>query len=149
MWKAAVVLVLAAVMVFGVFLIWGTPSFNREGPRPAAPPPTMQFAEAVVPVPQFQPPTETTDVEESPGPIVERGDFTVAGPYTHQNLAVFLIRGAERLTGKEFLTLEEALQAGQAVIHETRSDNLAIENRSATQELFLQAGDVFKGGTPD
>ncbi|MHC4781340.1 MAG: ARPP-1 family domain-containing protein, partial [Planctomycetota bacterium] len=48
------------------------------------------------------------------------------------------------------LTLEEALEGEVAVVHETGDVNrLALENRSETESLFVQAGDIVKGGKQD
>ena len=47
-----------------------------------------------------------------------------------------------------YLTLEEALRTGQAVIHENNSQKLWIENRSDT-DLFVQSSDLIKGGQQD
>ncbi len=47
-----------------------------------------------------------------------------------------------------YLTLEEALQSGRAIIHENNSQRLWIENRSDT-DLFLQSADLIKGGQQD
>ena len=73
----------------------------------------------------------------------------VTGPYTYQNLAVFLIHGPDRMPGKNFLTLSEALKRKQVVVYETQSVNtLAIEN-IGDQEVFVQSGDIVKGGQQD
>ncbi len=47
-----------------------------------------------------------------------------------------------------YLTLEQALATGRAVIHENNSQQLWIENRSDT-DLFLQSSDLIKGGQQD
>src|SRR5262249_14822012 len=74
----------------------------------------------------------------------------LSGPYAHGNLTVFLIHGPDRVKGKNFLTLDEALGQKKAVVHETKSVNeLAIDNLSADQEVFIQAGDIVKGGQQD
>jgi hypothetical protein len=77
-------------------------------------------------------------------------DHKVSGPYTHKNLTVFLIHGDDRLAGKTPLTLEEALKSKLAIVHETRDVNeLEIENISKTDEIYVQAGDIVKGGKQD
>ena len=81
---------------------------------------------------------------------IQAGDYRLSGPYTHENLTVFLIHGADKLKGKVPLTLEEALAHGQVVVHETSEVNeLAIENVSPNEEVFVQAGDIVKGGKQD
>ena len=43
------------------------------------------------------------------------GDYKISGPYTHNNLAVFLIHGKDKLAGKTFLTLQEALKQRKVI----------------------------------
>ena len=64
----------------------------------------------------------------------------ISGPHTHENLSVFFIHGPELLTGCKFLTLQEALEQKKACVYETGNVNeLAIENLSENEELFVQA----------
>ncbi|HEY9405668.1 MAG TPA: DUF6569 family protein [Pyrinomonadaceae bacterium] len=78
------------------------------------------------------------------------GDYRISGPYTHNNLAVFLIHGKDRLGGKTFLTLQEALKQRKVVVYETNNVNeLAIENLSRYEEVYVQSGDIVKGGQQD
>jgi hypothetical protein len=75
--------------------------------------------------------------------------YRFSGPYTHDNLSIFLIHGDDAIKGKSFLTLDEALQQKKVVVHETKNVNqLAIENVSG-DEVFVQAGDIVKGGQQD
>ncbi|MFL6229037.1 MAG: ARPP-1 family domain-containing protein [Pyrinomonadaceae bacterium] len=77
-------------------------------------------------------------------------DYTVSGPYTHKNLSVFLVRAKDKTAdGGNFLTLQEALQQKKVVVYETRNVNeLAIENVSG-EDVFVQSGDIVKGGQQD
>jgi hypothetical protein len=76
--------------------------------------------------------------------------YRLSGPYTHDNLTVFLLHGDDQLKGKTFLTLDEALEQKKAVVHETQNvGQLSVENLSETEELFIQAGDIVKGGQQD
>lgn len=76
--------------------------------------------------------------------------YRFSGPFTHDNLTIFLIHGKDALAGKKLLTLDEALAQKKAIVHETKNVNqLSIENVSATEEVFLQAGDIVKGGQQD
>ena len=76
-------------------------------------------------------------------------DHVVSGPYAHENLVVFLIHGKDQITGKMPLTLQDALQQKKVRVHETRDVNhLAIENVSL-DEVYVQAGDIVKGGQQD
>src|SRR5215472_4615365 len=45
--------------------------------------------------------------------------YVLSGPFTHQNLTVFLIHGPDRLKSKKFLMLAEALEKKDFVIYET------------------------------
>src|SRR5438874_4780375 len=76
--------------------------------------------------------------------------YKLSGPYSHENLTVYLIHGENQLKGKNFLTLSEALQQKKVVVHETQAvRELAIENLSATEEVFVLAGDIVRGGKQD
>jgi hypothetical protein len=75
---------------------------------------------------------------------------TFSGPVTHRNLTIFLIHGKGTLPGKEFLTLQEALDQKKIVVHETQTVNqLSVENVALDVEVFIQAGDIVKGGKQD
>jgi hypothetical protein len=82
------------------------------------------------------------------GPVAAAADCTFSGPFTHDNLTLFLIHGRDTLPGAAPLTLQEALDRNLAVVHETGFMELAVENRSDTP-LFLQSGDIVKGGQQD
>lgn len=76
------------------------------------------------------------------------GEYRISGPYTHDNLTMFLIHGANR-TSRNFLTLEQALDQHKVVVFETRSVNeLAVENLS-DDDVFIASGDIVKGGAQD
>jgi len=73
----------------------------------------------------------------------------ISGPYTHDNLSIFLIHGHSQ-TKRQFLTLEEALEQHKIVVYETKNVNeLAIENVSPDQEVYIQSGEIVKGGQQD
>ena len=72
----------------------------------------------------------------------------VSGPVTHENLTVYFIHGASA-PGKAPLTLEEALVKRTVEVRETGNVNqLEIENRG-NEPVFIQAGDIVKGGQQD
>ena len=74
----------------------------------------------------------------------------VSAPVAHDNLTVFFIHGPDAITNAKIATLEEALKAGWAVVHETGDVNsLAVENLSSEYELFIQEGDMIRGGRQD
>src|SRR5262249_45026921 len=75
-------------------------------------------------------------------------DYRLSGPHTSGNLTLFLVHGADALRGRSPLTLQEALERGQATVHETGMAQLSVQNRSGS-DLFIQSGDIVKGGTQD
>ncbi len=81
---------------------------------------------------------------------VKAGEHQLSGPYTHRNLTIFLVHGKDRIKGKKFITLQEALAKKKAVLHETGNvQKLAIENLSKDELIYLQSGDIVKGGKQD
>ncbi|HJP92952.1 MAG TPA: DUF6569 family protein [Pyrinomonadaceae bacterium] len=75
-------------------------------------------------------------------------NYRLSGPYTHKNLTVFLVHGKDRTT-KTFLTLEEALAQKKVRVYETKDVNeLAIRNLS-NQDIYVQSGDIVRGGEQD
>jgi hypothetical protein len=126
-----VVLVSAVVACLGIVL--GVLYFILHLPPPASP----SHGDP------FNPSTET-------GPVVAATDYRISGPHTHANLSVYLIHGRDTLAGKSYLTLGEALEQGKAVVHETGTvAELSIENLSPDQDLYVQSGDIVKGGQQD
>jgi len=72
----------------------------------------------------------------------------LTGPLSHENLAVYFVHGPSK-PGPVPLTLQEALANGAVRVSETGSVNtLAIEN-FGDQAVFVQSGDVVKGGRQD
>ena len=75
-------------------------------------------------------------------------NYRLSGPYTHKNLTVFLVHGKDQ-TNKTFLTLQEALAQKKVRVYETKDVNeLAIRNLS-NQDIYVQAGDIVRGGEQD
>jgi len=76
-------------------------------------------------------------------------EFRVSGPYTHDNLSLFLIHSLSGGKATHYLTLKDAMAQKKVVVHETKNVNeLAIENLS-DQDVFIQGGDIVKGGAQD
>jgi hypothetical protein len=76
-------------------------------------------------------------------------DYRLSGPYAHKNLTIFLVHGKELMPGKNFLTLQEALAQKKVIVYETKDVNeLAIRNLSS-QDVYVQSGDVVRGGDQD
>ena len=75
-------------------------------------------------------------------------DYRLSGPYTYKNLTVFLVHGKD-LTSTTFLTLQEALAQKKVRVYETKDVNeLAIQNIS-NQDVYVQSGDIVRGGEQD
>jgi hypothetical protein len=75
-------------------------------------------------------------------------DMRVSDPIVHDNLAIYLLRG--KATDRAVpVTLQEALAKGSVKVDETGSVNeLTVENLGG-EEVFVQAGDIVKGGRQD
>lgn len=81
-------------------------------------------------------------------PVLAATGPDVTGPIVHERLAVYFIHG-KSVEGPVPLTLAEALAKGAVTVHETGTVNeLAIENTS-DEEVFIQSGDIVKGGQQD
>jgi hypothetical protein len=95
---------------------------------------------------QNQPSNETN---AQTGKTIQAGDYRLSGPYTHKNLTIFLIHGKSIVLSKNFLTLQEALEQKKVIVYETKTvSELAIENVS-NEDVYVQAGDIVKGGQQD
>lgn len=75
-------------------------------------------------------------------------ELRVSGPVVHENLAIYFIHGPSK-AGAAPLTLAEALSQKLVQVRETSHVNsLEIENLG-DQPVFVQAGDIVKGGKQD
>jgi len=77
-------------------------------------------------------------------------DVRISGPFTHENLSVYMLHSAAgKRVGTNLLTLGEAMEQKKAAVYETGNvQELSIENLSG-QSVFVQAGDIVKGGQQD
>jgi hypothetical protein len=74
----------------------------------------------------------------------------VSGPFTHDNLALFLLHGPDQVQLKKYLMLAEAMERKLFLIHETQSVNqLQMENLSPDSDVIILSGDILKGGQQD
>jgi hypothetical protein len=81
---------------------------------------------------------------------LDEGVFEVSGPYTHENMTIFLLHSNEQ-DDRDFITLDEGLKSGVVKVSEQNQaqvQQLEIENDS-DQYLFLQEGDRVVGGQQD
>lgn len=75
-------------------------------------------------------------------------DVRISGPHIHENLTVYFIHGKSD-AGPVPLTLSEAIDKGRVRVIETESVNeLKIEN-TGDDAVFIQSGDIVKGGKQD
>lgn len=75
----------------------------------------------------------------------------VSSPIGHDNLTVYFVHGPDAVgDSHKVATLQEALDGGWAVVHDVEGVNtLVVENLSPDYELFIQEGDMVKGGRQD
>ncbi len=79
----------------------------------------------------------------------QKDGYRLEGPFTQGNLTVFLVHGKDKMKGQTFITLQEALVQRKVIVRETREVNsLTIENVSG-EEVYVQSGDIVKGGAQD
>ncbi len=77
-------------------------------------------------------------------------DYKVSKAFTHKNLSIFLIQGEDQYKKDNILTLNEALENKEFVVYETSDVNeLMVQNLSKTNDVFIQSGDIVKGGKQD
>ncbi|MEO7540106.1 MAG: DUF6569 family protein [Pyrinomonadaceae bacterium] len=80
----------------------------------------------------------------------QNASYRISAPYTHKNLTIFLIHGKDQNTKGNIMTLQEAMERKLFVVYETSSVNeLEVENLSKELDVFIQSGDIVKGGKQD
>jgi hypothetical protein len=76
-------------------------------------------------------------------------DYRVSGPHNFETLSLYLIQANDRLPSGAYEVLEKAMEKKTTVVHETGNvGELLIENLGET-DVFVQAGDILKGGRQD
>lgn len=77
-------------------------------------------------------------------------EYNVSKSHSHKNLSIFLIHGKDKYKGDNVITLGEALENKEFVVFETSDVNeLIVQNLSKTMDVFIQSGDIVKGGKQD
>jgi hypothetical protein len=78
-------------------------------------------------------------------------ELHVSGPYSHENLHVWMLERepAAQVPTRKLTPLARALREKKVVVRETGQVNqLTVENTS-DEEVFVQAGEIVKGGKQD
>lgn len=76
--------------------------------------------------------------------------YRVSQAYSHKNLSIFLIHGKNESSKTNIMTLAEAMERKLFRVYETSDVNeLMVENLSREQDVFIQSGDIVKGGKQD
>ena len=89
----------------------------------------------------------TASVAET-GPSAAASGSRISGPHVHENLAIYFVHGPSA-PGAVPLTLAEALDKAAVEVRETGTVNtLEIENTS-DHDVYIQSGDIVKGGKQD
>jgi hypothetical protein len=71
----------------------------------------------------------------------------ISGPFTHDNLSIFLIHGPG--TEQKYLPLREAMEQKKVIILETGDVNQLVIQNFSNQDVYVQGGDIIKGGQQD
>ena len=81
--------------------------------------------------------------------LVEIDGLMIHSPFEYENLQLFPIIGKAGLNERDYITLSEAMKNNMVKLNETGSVNeLSIDNMSSAY-VFIQAGDIVKGGKQD
>lgn len=88
-------------------------------------------------------PAGAIGAETAPDPEIQ-----VSGPAIHGNLAIYFVHGTSR-PGPVPLTLQEALARNTVALRETGDVNRLEVDNVGDAEVFVQAGDIVKGGKQD
>jgi len=87
---------------------------------------------------------------QKPEKVGKYKEYEISGPYSYKNLSIFLVHGKDKIKAGKILTLEEALEQKKIVVHETSNvSELEVENTSDNITIYIQSGDIVKGGKQD
>lgn len=82
--------------------------------------------------------------------VAQADSYRISSAYTHKNLTIFLIHGKDESKKTNMMTLQEAMERKLFRVYETSDVNeLEVENLSKELDVFIQAGDIVKGGKQD
>jgi hypothetical protein len=81
-------------------------------------------------------------------PVSADASQRISGPHVHDNLAIYFVHGPSA-GGPVPLTLTEAVAKGKVQVVETGQVNEIKIQNTGDEEVFIQAGDMVKGGRQD
>lgn len=82
--------------------------------------------------------------------LAQTSAYRISQAYTHKNLTIFLIHGKDQNAKGNIITLQEAMERKLLIVYETSDVNeLQVENISKELDVFIQSGDIVKGGKQD
>ncbi len=82
--------------------------------------------------------------------MAQQSAYRISSGYTHKNLTIFLIHGKDQNKKGNVITLQEAMERKLLIVYETSDVNeLQVENVSRELDVFIQSGDIVKGGKQD
>ena len=104
----------------------------------------------LITTPMVNPPAVAiNDSSEQIQTLVEIDGLMILAPFEYENLQLFPVVGKAGLNNREYITLSEAMKNNMVKLNETGSVNeLNIDNMSSAY-VFIQAGDIVKGGKQD
>lgn len=76
-------------------------------------------------------------------------DYKISGPYTSNNLSIYLVHASEKTSGKTYMTLDEAMEHRLVIVYETSDVNTLLVANISKEEVYIQSGDIVKGGKQD
>jgi hypothetical protein len=76
-------------------------------------------------------------------------DYKISGPYTSNNLSIYLVHASEKVNEKIYVTLDEAMDHHLVVVYETSDVNTLLVANISKDEVYIQSGDIVKGGKQD
>ena len=90
----------------------------------------------------------------TPASAATGSGYRLTGPYSHRNLSIYLIHRGGRNAGPAPVTpvpmnLREALEQGTVKVLETGNVRQLVVRNDGGREVFIQAGDIVKGGKQD
>jgi hypothetical protein len=86
---------------------------------------------------------------QTAGPVPTLASLDLTGPYVYQNLAIFAVHDRNVTHHEEILTLQEGLAQKVVTIEEVGQVNQLVASNKGKTSVYLQAGDIVKGGQQD